>query len=446
MVSNDFIISALNITSDDIEDIDIIKSKDTLLIYLKLKDNKPRCPYCGNIAKLKEYKKQVIHIPDIVGLKAVVEFKRRRYICKSCDKTFMESNPLGPNNTNTSWLLISKILEELRKPEETYESVALMYHISVSRVISYFDSFIIVPRLPLSLSIGIDELHSPKLATRKSPYIAILVDNVRRDLLDILPSRNKEELIRYFSSIPKEERAKVKYVTIDFWETYRDIAKTWLPNALVAVDPFHLMEIISRSFNAYRVSLMNHYDEHSRAYYLLKKWHCLLESDKYDFDPDSKKRYNHTFGMYLNYYDLRHMILELDITLYKAYELKCAVQSYIKNATSDNARYYFGVLLKDFEDENLPLYREFIKTLKKWKEEIINSFDRPYGHKQTNALAEYFNGRIGEVIDRANGLINFDRTRARLLYMYNKSINYSLSKQFSSYKTKGKKRGSYKKG
>ena len=48
MVSNDFIISALNITSDDIEDIDIIKSKDTLLIYLKLKDNKPRCPYCGN--------------------------------------------------------------------------------------------------------------------------------------------------------------------------------------------------------------------------------------------------------------------------------------------------------------------------------------------------------------------------------------------------------------
>lgn len=104
------------------------------------------------------------------------------------------------------------------------------------------------------------------------------------------------------------------------------------------------------------------------------------------------------------------------------------------------------MLLKDFEDENLPLYREFIKTLKKWKEEIINSFDRPYGHKQTNALAEYFNGRIGEVIDRANGLINFDRTRARLLYMYNKSINYSLSKQFSSYKTKGKKRGSYKKG
>ena len=38
MISNDFIIFSLNITNDDIEDIDIIKNKDTLFIYLKLKD------------------------------------------------------------------------------------------------------------------------------------------------------------------------------------------------------------------------------------------------------------------------------------------------------------------------------------------------------------------------------------------------------------------------
>ena len=89
----------------------------------------------------------------------------------------------------------------------------------------------------------------------------------------------------------------------------------------------------------------------------------------------------------------------------------------------------------------MPLYRSFTAVLKNWKEEIINSCDRPYNsHKQSNSLAEYYNGRIGEVIDRANGLVNFERTRARLLYMFNKSVNYSLSKDFSSYKTKGKKR------
>ena len=150
--------------------------------------------------------------------------------------------------------------------------------------------------------------------------------------------------------------------------------------------------------------------------------------------------------MHLNYYDLRKMILDLDITLYKAYELKCEVQEFIRSATYDNARERFNSLLKDFEDENLPLYRSFTAVLKNWKEEIINSCDRPYNsHKQSNSLAEYYNGRIGEVIDRANGLVNFERTRARLLYMFNKSVNYSLSKDFSSYKTKGKKQGKYHK-
>lgn len=446
MISNDFIISSLNITNDDIEDIDIIKSKDILFICLKLKDKHPVCPYCGFDAKIKDYKKQKINIPDIVGLKAIVELKRRRYVCKACEKSFMEANPLGIDNCNISWLTIIKILEELRMPEETYESIARRYHISVSRVIRYLDSFIVVPRLPLNYSIGIDELHSPKLAARKSPYIAILVDNVKRDLLDILPSRNKGDLIRYFSAIPKEERLMVKYVTIDFWEPYRNIVNTWLPNVLVAADPFHLMEILSRAFSTYRVSLMNRYDKHSRAYYLLKKWHYLLESDKYDFDPSTKKKYNKAFDMHLNYYDLRKMILDLDITLYKAYELKCEVQEFIRSATYDNARERFNSLLKDFEDENLPLYRSFTAVLKNWKEEIINSCDRPYNsHKQSNSLAEYYNGRIGEVIDRANGLVNFERTRARLLYMFNKSVNYSLSKDFSSYKTKGKKRGKYHK-
>lgn len=59
MISNDFIISSLNITNDDIEDIDIIKSKDILFICLKLKDKHTVCPYCGFDAKIKDYKNLV---------------------------------------------------------------------------------------------------------------------------------------------------------------------------------------------------------------------------------------------------------------------------------------------------------------------------------------------------------------------------------------------------
>lgn len=51
-----------------------------------------------------------------------------------------------------------------------------------------------------------------------SAYLCVLVDNIKRELFDILPSRSKWELEKYFDLFPREERDKVKYVTIDMWK------------------------------------------------------------------------------------------------------------------------------------------------------------------------------------------------------------------------------------
>ena len=37
----------------------------------------------------------------------------------------------------------------------------------------------------------------------------------------------------FFSNIPREERLSVKYVTIDMWEPYKDVAKTYFPNCVL---------------------------------------------------------------------------------------------------------------------------------------------------------------------------------------------------------------------
>ena len=195
-----------------------------------------------------------------------------------------------------------------------------------------------MPRLSLTESIGIDELHEPSLAKRQSPYIAIIVDNVDRNLLDILKSRSKEELSRYFSNISKEERLIVKYVTIDLWEVYRDVARTWLPNAKMCADPFHVVKILTKDFDDYRIKIMNQYDKKSKAYYLLKTWSKLLLSDDYDFDPHSKGKYNARFGQYLNYYQLRKMALDIDPLLKSAYNLKEEFRDFIRYTRPDEAR------------------------------------------------------------------------------------------------------------
>ncbi len=366
--------------------------------------------------------------------KTIIYLKKRRYTCKVCHRSFSEEVDLGPRNTNISWSVIRAILEDLGKINETYISIAERHHVSASLVQKYADSFLIVPRLSLTESIGIDELHEPSLAKRQSPYIAIIVDNVDRNLLDILKSRSKEE------------RLIVKYVTIDLCEAYRDVARTWLPNAKICADPFHVVKILTKDFDDYRIKIMNQYDKKSKAYYLLKTWSKLLLSDDYDFDPHSKGKYNARFGQYLNYYQLRKMALDIDPLFKGAYDLKEEFRDFIRYTRPDEAREKFEVVLKDFEDAGLTFYQGFIKTMKTWKEEIINSFDRPYDNrKQSNALAESINQKLDTLVILARGLINFERTRARALYILNKHVHYTLTDVFYSKKEDGKKRGKYKK-
>ena len=109
-------------------------------------------------------------------------------------------------------------------------------NISTTQVNKYLDSYVIIPKRPLPESIGIDELHSPELSYKHASYICVLVDNTSRTIYDVLGSRSKNYLSNHFTAINKEEREKVKYVTIDMWEPYKAVAKEAFPNCIVAVD------------------------------------------------------------------------------------------------------------------------------------------------------------------------------------------------------------------
>ena len=45
------------------------------------------------------------------------------------------------------------------------------------------------------------------------------------------------------------------------WETYRDTAKTFFKNALIAIDSFHVVENIIRVMNKVRCSIMAKYNK-----------------------------------------------------------------------------------------------------------------------------------------------------------------------------------------
>lgn len=443
MAINDFITSTLNLEEDQVDSLDCIREDNILKIFVTLKNTHPTCPYCGGESKSKGYLTRTYNHLPLAGTRSVIIWKRRRYLCKDCHKSFVEDNPFGPEAFHQTYAVLQNVAKELGNIHYSLKDIATHNHISPTLVELYCDSFIQVPRLSLPENLGIDEIHSG-MAKYGGSYLCSFVDNRDRCLIELLPNRSKHTLSRYLEVIPLSERQRVKYVTIDMWDPYKDVALKFFPNCEIAVDPFHVVKHLSDGFSRIRIDLMNQSIKGSPSYYLLKKWHHLLEKD---INLDNEPRYNSFFRQNMNYRQLFDALLLLNPNLTLAYRLKEMYRELNKFATVDNCEEWFNNVLSAFQSAHLYCYEEFVSLLIRWKPEILNSFRRPYNHrKQSNALSENINQRMNTLLTVSNGLSNFDRFRARAIFCLNHHIAFSLTNHILPLnKRKGIARGPYKK-
>ena len=443
MDNKDFITVSLNLKSERIRSLKTVHKNGRLYIYISLIPEYPDCEYCGGKVKIKEYKTVTINHLPFAGMPSTIIWKRTRYICKDCAKTFSEANPFGFDGFHQSYAVLDNIARSLHNINLTFRQIADMHNVSSTIIEAYADSFIRVPRMSLPENLGIDEIHS-HMAKYGGAYLCVFVDNKNRTLNELLCDRSKRTLFRYFDKIPLSERSKVKYVTIDMWQPYKDTVLKYLPNAKIAVDPFHVIKHLTDSFESLRIMIMKRVALYSPSYYLLKHWRKLLLSD---YELDNEPKYNGYFKCKLNYRDIFNMLLDISPQLKEAYYLKELYRYFNKNCNYEKAEEELSDIISEFERRDPGCYEDFIEMLKNWKDEIINSFERPYSdRKQSNALAESINQKLRILIDVSNGYANFERFRARAIYCLNDMIFYSLSGRLShSNKRKGKLRGTYNK-
>ncbi|MBQ1629946.1 MAG: ISL3 family transposase [Firmicutes bacterium] len=434
----------LNVTNSDIKSSDIIYVNDTVYYDITLVRKPMTCPYCGGNMIGHGHKLRLIKHPALRDHNGIIRYHANRYICKECMKTAFERDPFAFDGFNSSFYLMQNAMRLIRNLNYNLKMISEELNISTTQLNRYIDSYITIPPRPLPESLGIDELHSHELSRRNASYLCILVDNERRTVWDILDSRSKLSLSIFFSRIPREERLKVKYVTIDMWEPYRDVAKTYFPNCIVAVDPFHVIKHLVKDFDDLRIDLMKKSPYGSNAYYLLKKWSWLLV--KSSVDLDNEKVYNNRFKTKLNRRDLRGMIFSTFPELSEAYDIKELYRRMNNNCSYDEAAALYDDILQAFKSSGIRQYNEFTEILINWKEEILNSYLRPYDdRKLSNSFTENVNGKLRTYLSVSRGISNFSRFRKRVLYALSKDVQYALSSSLSSDSISGKKRGPYNK-
>ena len=200
----------------------------------------------------------------------ILRVKKQRFYCKHCESTFVAETSLTEKGCFISKDVKKSIIRDLCE-FKSMKLIAKEHYVSSNTVARVLRSTEIKNRKKyLPEVIGIDEFKSLKnVDASMSVNITDLESN---KIFDIVSDRRKGHLRQYFLSYPIEERKKVKIVTMDMYEPYFEVVKDVFPNAEIIIDKFHIVQLLNRSLNKYRILIMKGLHNKSHEYKILKTY------------------------------------------------------------------------------------------------------------------------------------------------------------------------------
>ena len=318
MSYKNFITKLFNVNPSDLLKVTDTDRKDgSIILKIRLVAKYNLCPICRTSGKIHAYYKRELKHSTFSNRPCIICYEQRRYICPECCTTFSEPNPFIDTSERVTYETKIVVLKDLKHPEATYTAVANRYNLSPTKVMRIFDKHVDIARKPLPRVLSIDEHYFPN-SDQNSKYCCLLMDFETGVMLDILPDRKKNYLVGYFGKIKhstmdmgtmKSELDNVQYVSIDMYDTYRDIASIFFPKAKVCADSFHVLKHLTDDFRRLRVRLARN-TENPVLKHLLIKFRYVFDHNKF---LDNEPKYNKSLGMYANYRTIRD-------TLFNAFE------------------------------------------------------------------------------------------------------------------------------
>ena len=411
----------------DLKELDVEENKTSVSVYVTLARSKNIiCPSCkSNKLYSYGYKTKVINHKHFTGKSCNIIWKKRRYKCIQCGKTFYEYNPFClSQKDNYSTETVLYVLEELANIG-TFKTVAIIAGLNTKQVIDIFDRYVNIPRESLPKCLGIDEFHNRSTGSGK--YACILINNSdsHPSIVDIIEDRTVDKLSYYFQYIGRDERNNVKYFVSDMYEGYRSIHETYFPHSIHIIDTFHFVRLFTEAFNRIRIRIMKSYPTNSQEYDIMKTYWKTLMMPSYKLHTN--KTHYQRFGRSLDQKELLNIILSKDEDLYHAYLIKEDFVCNYYRIKYEKAEVYLDRLIDRMKNTGFNEYDEVSRSLRKWKEQIINSFIRDKdGRRITNAMTEGFNNSVKVIKRTSYGYANFKRFRKRILYILRKKSAFKI--------------------
>lgn len=458
---NKDIIKLLNLEDDCIITSIDISGNQTKTVSLSKKHGEKYCPLCNTRMHSKGIRVRTVkHQMLLDGYQLKLELHCRRYQCtnSSCRHMITDSFRFIDKYrrvTNTTDFLI---IEAFRDHTLTFSAIARKFKVSPSYVHNVFKRYIHMKRLPLGEILSIDEIYLRD--DRNGKYALVIHDFVTGNPIDILSSRRQIVTEQYFANIDISERRKVKYLITDMYKPFINYASKYFPNAVVAIDSFHVVHWIINEIQKHIRALIREYTKRDRErhqkkealamrdlvmkqsdeVYILKKysWLVLTNQDNIHYTNDMKRDTHFRYFMTLS--DKEHKLFSLAPELKDMRDLK---EYYVQfNKTKFNNRNEISEALSHLIDiykiSRYEMFRKFSILLKENFEEILNSFTYietidEFGEihykRLSNGPIESFNRIPKDMKRNSRGYLDFEHARNRILFATRKDAAITYPKE-----------------
>jgi|SRR5579859_1551553 len=318
----------------------------------------------------------------------------RRYRCRECHKTFLDVAPQVSSHHHTTMRLVNYVeRESLSLSSRTFLSLGRELGVPEDTVRHIFDSCVRSLEQARTLRtptiLGIDEIHllgAPR---------CILTDIGGKTVIDLLPNRTQETVIKWLRQLPSKER--IEAVTMDMWQPFRNSVREVLPQARIIVDHFHAVKMANEALERVRKETRAALSDTQRRrlmrdrYLLLKRKRDLTDKDQFILET-----WTENFP-----------------ALGKAYAMKEGFFEIWNAKTVDEANDLYYAWLCQITPEISDAFVPISLTMEEWGDEIFNYWE--YDGKVSNAFTEAKNGAL-KAVNRAGRGYSLPVIRAKVIF------------------------------
>ena len=270
------------------------------------------------------------------------------------------------------------------------KEIGCRFNVSGITAMRYFRCVNFKPR-QLPEVVSLDEFKGNSGGQR---YNSIVADPQNHKVIDILPNRYENDLIKYFSQF--ESRKNVKYFVCDMNPHFRQVGKICFKNAVIVADRYHVIRQVYWAMERVRKNEQNKLSDRFRKYF--KKSRYLLMKPLENLTDQEA--------------DQLALMFEIAPRLADAYRLKNEFLTVIRSKSSSEGKQKLADWLLAVEVMDLPEFHDCTKAFHNWFNEILNSMDVPW----SNGFIEGCNNKTKVLKRVCFGMRNFRNFRNRILF------------------------------